>query len=159
MRFLVPISILLLLGIDQVVKYWAETSLRMNGEIQLWPGVFHFVYVENRGAAFGMMQGKQTLFIIVTTLVLVGIVWYWRQIPKNKTGLWMKIALILVISGAIGNLIDRIWLGYVRDMFYFSLIDFPVFNIADICVVVGVMLLIPVILFGEEEKEVDQTLE
>lgn len=151
MKFLVPLSILFLVGLDQWVKYWAETSLQTMGDISLWSGVFHLAYVENRGAAFGMMQGKQWFFIIVTVVVLGGILWYWRKIPINKTGLWMKVALVLVISGAIGNLIDRVWLNYVRDMFYFILIDFPVFNVADICVVVGVILLIPIILFGDIE--------
>ena len=67
----------------------------------------------------------------------------------------MKIALVLVISGAIGNLIDRALLGYVRDFLYFILIDFPVFNVADICVVVGVIILMPVLLFGDIEGEKD----
>lgn len=153
MRFLVPLSLFLLVGLDQWVKYWAETALRAMGDMELWPGVFHLAYVENRGAAFGMMQGQQWFFIIVTVVVLAGVLWYWKHIPSNKAGLWMKVALVLVMSGAIGNLIDRVWLNYVRDMFYFILIDFPVFNIADICVVVGVILLIPIILFGDIEQE------
>lgn len=153
MRFLAAIAILLLVGVDQLTKYWAEIYLQGQADIRLWADVFHLSYVENRGAAFGMMQGRQTLFVIITLAVLIGIVWYWRQLPHNKVGKWMKVALTLIISGAIGNLIDRVALNYVRDMFYFTLIDFPVFNVADICVVVGVILLFPLLLFGDIEEE------
>lgn len=158
MKFIIAIAIVALVGIDQLTKYLAEVYLRGQADIKVWPDVFHLSYVENRGAAFGMMQGRQTFFVIITCIVLIGVVWYWRQIPSNRAGMWMKGALILVISGAIGNLIDRIALHYVRDMFYFILIDFPVFNVADICVVVGVVLLFPLLLFGDiEGEEIEKT--
>lgn len=155
MKFLPILGIVLLLGIDQFTKYWAVNTLANQADIMLWPNVFHLSYVENRGAAFGMLQGKQGFFIIMTIAVLIFIAWYWRRIPQDKWGIWMKIALVLVISGAIGNLIDRALLGYVRDFLYFILIDFPVFNVADICVVVGVIILMPVLLFGDIEGEKD----
>ena len=156
MRFLAPISVVLLVILDQltkigIVEYFSDPS---KGNIILWPGVLELTYVENRGAAFGMMQGKVGLFVIITAVVLIMILWYWRHIPQGKIGIWMKIALVLVMSGAIGNFIDRVFLNYVRDMIYFSFIDFPVFNVADICVVVGVALLFPILLFGNiDEKE------
>lgn len=155
MRFLAPISVALLVILDQItkigiVRYFSDPNAQ---NIVIWPGVFELTYVENRGAAFGMMQGKAWLFVIITIAVLIMILWYWKQIPSNKTGLWMKVALVLVISGALGNLIDRVSLNYVRDMFYFVLIDFPVFNVADMCVVGGVILLFPILLFGNIENE------
>ena len=156
MRFLAPISVVLLVILDQltkigIVEYFSNPN---KGNIILWPGVLELTYVENRGAAFGMMQGKVGLFVIITAVVLIMILWYWRHIPQGKIGIWMKIALVLVMSGAIGNFIDRVFLNYVRDMIYFSFIDFPVFNVADICVVVGVALLFPILLFGNiDEKE------
>lgn len=153
MRFIIPAVVALLVGLDQFVKYLAVTYLQGAPAIRLWPNVFHLTYVENRGAAFGMMQGKQMFFVVITLIVLLGIFWYWKQIPNNNTGKWMKVALVLIVSGALGNLIDRIVLDYVVDMFYFILIDFPVFNVADICVVVGVCLMFPVILFGDVENE------
>ncbi|OOB77544.1 MAG: signal peptidase II [Epulopiscium sp. Nuni2H_MBin001] len=134
MAYALPIVILV--ALDQLIKKWAVTVLSVSGDIPLWPGVFHFSYVENRGAAFGMLQNRQWLFVIITISVLVGIVVYWNHVPKNI----YKIALILVISGAVGNLLDRVYLGFVVDMFYFVLIDFPVFNLADVCVVVGTVI-------------------
>lgn len=155
MGFIIPIVISVLVGLDQWVKYLTVAHLKDAPQVQLWPGVFHLTYVENRGAAFGMMQGGQMFFAVITCLVLIGIVWYWRKIPQDKYGIALKVALVLIVSGAIGNLIDRIRLDFVVDMFYFILIDFPVFNIADICVVVGVALMFPIILVSEiaEEKK------
>lgn len=153
MKFLGVLAVLALVGIDQLTKYWAQIALQGQMDIQLWPGVFHLSYVENRGAAFGMLQGRQMLFVVITLIVLGGVLYYWRQIPQGRMGIWMKVALILIISGAIGNVIDRVWLNYVRDMFYFVLIDFPVFNVADICVVVGVFMLVPTLLLSEIQEE------
>ena len=155
MRVLAVVAVLALVGIDQAVKIWAERVLAGQPDIQLWPGVFHLSYVENRGAAFGMMQGKQMLFVVITIVVLGAIIWYWRQLPHNKVGVWMKVALVLIIAGAIGNLIDRVTIQFVRDMFYFILIDFLVFNVADICVVVGVILLFPLLLFCDAEEKTE----
>lgn len=153
MKFIPALLVMILLGVDQLTKYWASHVLAVQGDVMLWPNVFHFTYVENRGAAFGMLQNKQWFFIIVTIVVVAFILWYWKNIPDNKWGNWMKFALILIISGAIGNLIDRVVLGYVVDFLYFILIDFPVFNVADICVVVGVIVLMPILLFGDIEPK------
>ncbi|MGL4363260.1 MAG: signal peptidase II [Cellulosilyticaceae bacterium] len=153
MRVIVPIIVLLIVGIDQVTKYWAATYLQNSADIQVWPGVFHLTYLENRGAAFGMFQGRQILFIVVTIGVLVGLAWYWKHLPKDIIGTWIKIALALVIGGAIGNLIDRVFLNFVRDMMYVILIDFPVFNVADMGVVIGVTMLFPLILLMKDEDE------
>ncbi|ONI37723.1 signal peptidase II [Candidatus Epulonipiscium fishelsonii] len=138
--------------VDQIVKYWTVSTLKVNGPIEVWPDVFHLTYVENRGAAFGMLQNRQWFFVIITVIVLIAIIIYWRHIPNDKIGKWTKIALLFTISGAIGNLIDRLRLEFVVDMFYFKLIDFPVFNVADICVVTGTILLIPLMLLSEDKK-------
>ncbi|ONI46933.1 signal peptidase II [Epulopiscium sp. SCG-B10WGA-EpuloA2] len=133
---LIFISIALII-LDQIVKRWAVTTLKGANDIEFIKEVFHFAYVENRGAAFGILQNRQWLFVIITVVVIIIIICYWRKIPKTKIGTFYKFSLMLIISGAIGNLIDRVYLGYVVDMFYFVLIDFPVFNVADICVVTG----------------------
>ncbi|MEF9958405.1 MAG: signal peptidase II [Niameybacter sp.] len=155
MKFIAPISIALLVLLDQLTKIWTVNYFQggTKPNIEIWPGVLELTYVENRGAAFGMMQGKVWLFVLITAVVLGVILWYWRSIPENKAGIWMKVALVLVVSGAVGNLIDRVFIQYVRDMIYFSLIDFPVFNVADMCVVGGVILLFPILLFGDLELE------
>lgn len=146
------IAVAFLITIDQLSKIWAVATLGNGTDILLWNNVFHLAYVENKGAAFGMFQGQKWFLIIMAILVLIGMVVYLKKIPKNKSGNWAKFSFVLIISGAIGNLIDRIFLGYVRDFLYFRLIDFPVFNLADTFVVVGVMILLIVILFGEIEK-------
>lgn len=161
MRFLAPVSVVLLVVLDQltkigIVQYFSNPSAQ---NIMIWPGVLELTYVENRGAAFGMMQGKVWLFVMITVAVLGMILWYWKHIPHTKTGIWMKVALVLVMSGAIGNLIDRVCLNYVRDMIYFSLIDFPVFNVADMCVVGGVILLFPILLFGDIDHEEQELID
>ncbi|PHV71138.1 signal peptidase II [Sporanaerobium hydrogeniformans] len=147
------VVILGLVGLDQVTKIWAVQKLSNGQDISLWPDVFHLTYVENRGAAFGMLQNKQWFFIVITGIVLVGLIWYYKKLPVTFWGKMSRISFVCIISGAIGNLIDRIMLNYVRDFFYFKLIDFPVFNIADILVVGGVGLLLLVILMGEKDFE------
>jgi signal peptidase II len=141
-----------LVAIDQISKIWAVNTLGSGQDILVWENVFHLTYIQNRGAAFGMLQGKQWLLIPVTILVLIGMIVYFKKLPSTKSGTWAKVSLVLIISGAIGNLIDRILLSYVRDFLYFRLIDFPVFNIADTFVVIGVGVLLLVILFGDIEK-------
>ncbi|WP_069997603.1 signal peptidase II [Cellulosilyticum sp. I15G10I2] len=146
------ITLLIISGLvilDQLSKLWAVAALGQGRDILLWKNIFHLTYIENRGAAFGMLQGKQWFLISMTILVLIAIIIYFRKIPSTPSGKWMKLSFVLIISGAIGNLIDRISLSYVRDFLYFRLIDFPVFNVADIFVVVGVGILLVVIIFGE----------
>lgn len=152
---LVAIIAIAAIILDQIVKIWAQGALptQPGMTIPVIPNVFHFTYVENRGAAFGMLQGKQIVFFIVTLAVVIGVVWY--LIKHRKTiNRWTQVALALLLAGAIGNTIDRIQLGYVRDMFDFRLINFWVFNVADICVVVSViMLFIELIRSEKREKE------
>lgn len=156
MNLVVIASILILILLDQFTKIWAVNTLSSGTDIKLWEGVFHLHYLKNYGAAWGMLSGKQLFLIIFTSIIIVGMLYYMTKLPKTKTGLWTKIAFIMIISGAIGNLIDRISLGYVRDFLYFILIDFPIFNVADVLVVVGVGLLMLTMFFGdlEENKEV-----
>ena len=142
-----------LIGIvaDQIVKYWAATDLQARGTIPLWEGVFHLTYCENTGAAFSMFSGQRWLLLAVTLVLLVGLLY---ALHKN----WMQNAfgrtsLRLIISGAIGNMIDRILLGYVVDLFDFRLINFPIFNVADILLCVGVGMMVLYILFMEPKIE------
>jgi signal peptidase II len=136
--------------------------------LALWEGVFHLTYVENRGAAFGMLSNHRWVFMILSTMAILGLSVYlfWGRsylADKNEDGsypilpLFTGLSLAMVISGGIGNMIDRIWLGYVVDFFDFTLIDFAVFNVADCFVTVGavllaVSLLLP-FLFGKRKKD------
>ena len=142
--------------IDQLTKIWAAGTLahELGGSIPVIKGVFNLTYLENRGAAFGMLQGFRTFFIILT-FITIGILAYTLVAKRKRLSVWLRLALALILSGAAGNLIDRIALSYVRDMFDFCLINFAVFNFADACISVGAVLLVVCILFidGREEEK------
>ena len=122
---------------DRGSKVICRQYLRPLGSIPVIKGVFHLTYVENTGAAFGMLQGN-TWFLILTSVLVSAVVAYliWKIKPENR---YVKISLALILGGALGNLVDRVLLGYVVDFLDFRI--WPVFNIADSCVVVGAILL------------------
>lgn len=115
--------------------------------------IFALSYVKNTGASFGILQGSQVFFIIITSIVLIAGTLYMIKTRKTQST-FLKIVLSLILSGALGNFVDRILFGYVRDMFDFSGFGFPwVFNVADACLVVGSILLGVYILFIHKEKD------
>ena len=145
-------ALLILVIIDQWSKELAVHGLKDRDTIVLIPGVFELFYLENRGAAFGIFENMRWMFLLGTGLILVLAVFLFRRFPKQRKYLPFFISLTMIAAGGIGNLIDRLRLGYVIDFFYFSLIDFPVFNVADIYVTVGVALFaILYLIAGEEE--------
>lgn len=148
---LYELIIILLIGIDQLSKVWALKSLKEIGSVPIIQNVFHLTYVENRGAAFGMLQNNQTIFIIVALAASVFGLYYLHTKKVNILG---KTGIILIISGAIGNLIDRVRLGFVVDYFDFRFIWEYVFNVADVFVVLGTIMLCVYIIFFDEEKQV-----
>lgn len=147
------VGALLLTLLDQWTKRLAVQYLAGQPDIILIKGVFQLHYLENRGAAFGMFQNQRIVFLILTILYLLAAGWFYIKIPKEKKYLFLHVITVLLTGGAIGNFIDRLLNGYVVDFFYFSLIDFPVFNVADIFVVaafIGVALSLLVI-YKEED--------
>lgn len=157
MNIIMIVCTAILIGLDQLSKVWAVNTLGTGTDIKLWEGVFHFHYLSNYGAAWGIFSGKQAFLIVLTSTIIIAMIIYIRKLPHTTWGNWGRVAFVLIISGAIGNLIDRISLGYVRDFLYFILINFPIFNIADILVVVGVGILMIVMLFGELEQVKEET--
>ncbi len=155
---LAVLSILGMIALDQAVKWWAVHVLLPLGDIPLLEGIFHLTYIENRGSAFGLFLGQRMLFLILTPLVLAAIALALRRgMIQTTMGKW---SLYLLFGGAVGNFIDRIFRGYVVDLFYFKLIDFPVFNVADIFVCVGAALFFVYVQFQHKslekpEKEVE----
>ena len=150
---LLAVCAIALIGIDQLTKIWAVTQLHdAERVIPVIEGVFEFHYTENRGVAFGMMQGQLWLFIPLTLLVvaLFAVMLVRSPLRHYKT---FTIPSVMVVAGALGNLIDRIAYGYVIDFLYFKLIDFPIFNFADCCVVVGAILLFAFFLFVLKEDD------
>ncbi len=146
----------LLLLADQLTKLWAVKILKPIGSIPIIRNVLEIYYVENRGAAFGIMQNKQWFFLIITVVVLVGLIWISGKIPEEKHFTPLKVCLYFVGAGALGNMIDRIFRKYVVDFIYFSLINFPVFNVADIYVTVAAFLLVVLMLFFYQEEDLDR---
>lgn len=143
-----PLGIVGLIVIDQWVKYWTVTTLTLHEQKQWIPNLINFYYLRNYGAAYSLFQNQQWFFILVTLVIIPLAIWYF--IKHINGSLWLLGSLSLVIAGGIGNFIDRIRLGYVVDMFHLDFIDFPVFNVADICLTVGVAILFICIM--KEEK-------
>lgn len=141
--------------IDQYTKYLAVTHLKDGPAFVLIDNVFELNYLENRGAAFGLLQNRQIFFVCVAILIFAFILYCYVRIPKTGRYLPLRLCGIFVVAGAAGNLIDRIRLGYVVDFFYFRLIDFPVFNVADIYVTVSFAVLLILIFFRYKEEELE----
>lgn len=148
------IIIILGLAADMVTKRWAFDQLRPGRVVDLIPGYLDLSYLENRGAAFGIFQGQARLLGIASAAVALGIFFY--LIRNKKMHNLMKAALALIVTGALGNVIDRLRYGFVVDFIHFHLKDawhFPTFNVADICVSVGAGLMILYILFFDEDDK------
>lgn len=140
---------------DQWTKNLAVTYLKGQASYPLIQGVFHFTYVENTGAAFSILEGKQTFFTIMTVLVLAVVVYIWFRVPQKKRMIPLQIVLVLLISGAVGNFIDRVSQQYVVDFLNFTLIHFPVFNVADCYVTISCALFFVLFLFYYKDEDVD----
>ena len=135
--------------VDQVVKMWIVNNFSLHDGMELIKGLVSILYVRNTGAAWGMFEGKMVFYLI--TAVAVGTLLYLMFKEKGKSKLLLS-AYSLILAGAVGNFIDRIRLGYVVDMFKFEFIDFPIFNVADICLTIGVIFLFYYVIFKEQSK-------
>ena len=141
------------IGFDQWTKVLAVTHLMNNEPYVIWDGVFELHYSENRGAAFGMLQGQQGIFFLIAVVVIAAVVWTFYRMPAERRYLPFTFCLFLLVSGAVGNMIDRVSNGFVVDFLYFKLIDFPIFNVADCYVVISTILLILLSFFYYTEEE------
>lgn len=146
-----PITIILIL-IDYYTKYLTRIKLEDTSKVII-DGVFELTFVKNTGAAFGILKNQKCFFIIITIIFLISAVIGLIKLNNEKRYIPLGLSIILLVSGAIGNFIDRLTLGYVTDMFYFKLIDFPVFNVADCYITVSVAVLLILILFVYKDDE------
>lgn len=147
------VSTVALIAVDQLTKIWAVSQLHeAQRVIPVIEGIFELHYTENRGVAFGMLQGQLWLFVPMTLLIvaLFGVMLLRSPLRRYKL---FYIPAVMIMAGAIGNLIDRILYGYVIDFLYFKLIDFPIFNFADCCVVIGAFLLLVFFIFVWKDDE------
>ena len=144
--------------LDQWTKALAAAHLKGQKPFILIDRVFQFCYLENRGAAFGLFQNQQVIFLINTVIILAVIIYFYGRIQGEQRFLPLRICGIFICAGAVGNMIDRIRLGYVIDFFYFNLIDFPIFNVADIYVTCAVAALAVLILWYYKEEDFERIL-
>ena len=147
------IGFLLTLFLDQWTKYLASSILRPRSFYSLIDGVFELRYLENRGAAFGIMQNRQIIFVTGGIIILAVILYLYHKMPFTSHYRPLRICAVLLASGAVGNMIDRVKQDYVIDFFYFRLIDFPIFNVADCYVVIACILFVVLILFYYKDED------
>ena len=155
MNILPIIAVAILILLDQGTKFWALASLKPIHNMTLVEGFMDLTFVENRGVAFGMFSGQRWFILLLTGIIAVGLIWFYKAMPKKKEYFPLRVSLVMVLSGAIGNIIDRLFRGYVVDFFEFTFFEWPVFNVADIYVVVGVTLLALMILFVVKDEDLD----
>lgn len=142
----------ILVIVDQVTKYLAVYFLKDQPAVPLWTGVFELQYCENPGIAFSLLENQRWIFIPITFVVMVLLIVMMLCSDLRQYKLF-SFSCALILAGGIGNLIDRVAYGYVVDFLYFKLIDFPIFNFADCCVVVGAILLFAFLLFGCSDSD------
>ena len=146
--------IIILLIIDQVAKWLVKASLQPSSIYGVIKHVISFTYVENRGCAFGMFNGGTIYLIIFTLLVIAAFLYKYIKDIRHSNSISLKMSFILLLSGAIGNLIDRVFRGYVIDFINLEFVDFAVFNLADCYICLGCAFLVIYILFVMKEDKV-----
>jgi len=137
----------LLVVLDQASKMAAVRYLYHLPTLPLIPGVLHLTYAENSGAAFGLFQGGRWFFVAFTMVVIGVIAHYFVKMPNSREYGWVRVALVLIAGGALGNFTDRLLKGFVVDFIHIVFIRFPIFNLADIFIVVGTILISFLMLF------------
>ena len=138
------------IALDQLTKYLVVQNIAAGGFVRCIDGVFHLTYIENRGAAFGMLSEHRWVFMAVSAVAIAAILVYmWREKPKS---MWLKTALGMIVGGGVGNMIDRTLSGAVVDFIEVDFVDFAVFNVADSFVTVACGILI-VYLIAEAVRE------
>lgn len=161
-RYALPaVAIALMIALDQWTKYLTLLYVKGTEGFYIINKVLRIYFVRNEGMAWGMLQNKQVVFIIITPIVVAALTYFYYRMPFEKKYLTARICILLLMGGALGNLIDRIFRGetlfhgYVVDMIYVEIINFPVFNIADSFITIGFALLLFALIFVYKEKDFD----
>ena len=142
------IMTVLILGFDQIVKLFVRQSMYEGQSIPVIQDIFHITYIENQGVAFGLFAGHTMVLVVISILILIGLfLFMWREKSQAAS---LRYGVAFIASGALGNIIDRAMKASVTDMFDFRI--WPIFNVADIAVCVGFLLLVIYLLFSSEEK-------
>ncbi|WP_409022552.1 signal peptidase II [Dellaglioa sp. P0083] len=139
---------MIILVVDQVVKYAVSANIALNTSQTVIPNFLSIANIRNDGAAWSLLAGKQWFFFIVSILALGLMIYYFY---KYRTNMGYKLSITLMIAGTLGNFIDRLRFGYVVDMFQTDFVNFPIFNVADTALTVGVIILL-IIVLKEDDK-------
>ena len=150
LEILVVFGVLLL---DQITKIVVQTTMQVRDSIEIIEGFFSITYVQNTGAAWSMLEGQMWLFYIITVVALAAMVYFFKDTKEHQW--WLRLAILLMVAGTLGNFIDRLTLQYVRDFLDFIIFgyDFPVFNVADISLCIGVGMIAIETLFSKEDAD------
>lgn len=156
-HFLMLAAVFFLLIMDQLTKWLAIRYLMpLKGEgIDIIPACLQLRYLENKGAAFGILQNAQWFFLILTALLLLFLLYVYVKLPFQRKYLLLRWIMVVLAAGAVGNAIDRARFRYVVDFIYFSLINFPIFNVADIYVTCSIFVLVISLLFIYKEEDLE----
>ena len=147
------ILLIVLVALDQFTKYAAVLKLKNQAAFCIIDGVLELNYLENRGAAFGMLQNQKMFFVFVALIFLIVIMYVLVKVPEDKKYTGLHVLLIMISGGAVGNLIDRLRLDYVVDFIYIVLINFPIFNVADMYVTFATAILVFQVLFVYKDND------
>lgn len=139
-----------IVALDQVVKYLVRTKMALYQTVSFIPGLLNLTYVQNTGAAFSILQENTWLLTLISAVISLVIIVF--MVKRPLPSFFGRITMALILGGAVGNLIDRFFLGYVVDMFDCAFMNFPVFNVADISLVCGGILLCIYVLFFYEKE-------
>ncbi len=144
--------VLLCIAVDQLSKKWARTRLAA-AAIEVWKDVFSFRLVYNTGGAWGIFHKHTWALTLFSVIVMIAIIVFYLKLPRGKRMRPIRLSIVFITAGALGNMIDRIVFGKVTDMFSFDLISFPVFNVADICIVCGCILTCVLLVFYYKDED------
>ena len=147
------LAIVLLIFLDQFTKHLAVQNLQDKPSFKIIDGVLELSFLMNTGAAFGLLKDQKVFFILVAVLILIIIAYVLFRMPDDKKYNIMHVLLVMIASGAAGNMIDRVSHNYVIDFIYFVIINFPIFNVADIYVTVATFVFVLLFLFYYNESD------
>ena len=140
--------VLFIILLDQIIKYFVSTNMFLGQSIPVLPQIFHLTYIQNPGAAFGILEDQRYLFILIAAVLIVAVIYFYKKIIQLSK--LFQVGIALLFGGAIGNMIDRIFIGRVIDYMDFRI--WPVFNLADIAIVSGCAIIAFNLLFKTERS-------
>ena len=141
--------------IDRLTKYYAVHNLKDRPSVSVISGILELHYLENKGAAFGLLKGQRSFIILVGVIVLLACLYVLVKTPGKRKYIMSHVLISLIIAGAVGNLTDRVLYNYVIDFIYFNFVRFPIFNFAHIFITIATVILVILLLFYYKEDDLN----